>query len=170
MGRAIRGLAHGWGGRVALFLSNAVNRVDRKGRMSVPSGFRSTVQDAGFERIALYPAIGVPCLEGADPSHFELIARRIYEKGPALSPKMAGLARRVLGQVVELSWDSEGRVVLPQHLKDYCGITTEAKVIGMGPIFQIWDPARQLEHDLQSEAEHASAVNELGSLFAPEGV
>ena len=45
-----------------------------------------------------------------------------------------------------LTLDGEGRVILPEKLKEYAHITTDVAFVGLGAMFQLWDPARYEAH------------------------
>src|SRR5207248_319246 len=40
----------------------------------------------------------------------------------------------------------EGRIVLPETLKEHASITTDVAFVGLGAMFQMWEPARYAEH------------------------
>ena len=149
---------------MASFLTNALNKVDKKGRVSVPSLFRQAVSGGSFQGVALYPAIKLPCLEGSDLAFFDEISRRIYGRYSPISPQSSKLALRVLGRMEPLSFDTEGRILLPQELRDYAGIGEHAKFVGLGPKFQIWDPDRLRDYEA-SDDDLFDEVEALEPLF-----
>ena len=156
---------------MATFLSTSENKIDKKGRVSVPSPYRAAIgraqtsQQSYFEGIAVYPALGVPCLEGSDLAFFDDIARRIYERNSVVSQNNARLARRLLGTVEQLSFDPEGRVVIPAKLRGYAQITDKVTFVGMGPKFQIWNPEILAQHDLGADDDLLAEAEALGPLF-----
>lgn len=156
---------------MATFLSTSENKIDKKGRVSVPSPYRSAIarashgKDAAFEGIAVYPALGVPCLEGSDLAFFDDIARRIYERNSVVSQNNARLARRLLGTVEQLGFDPEGRVVIPAKLRAYAQIQDKVTFVGIGPKFQIWNPEILLQHDFGADEELLQEAEALGPLF-----
>src|SRR5580658_8107194 len=65
------------GAGVALFISTFVNKVDRKGRVSVPAQFRAAVSDLSFNGIVLFPSINSRALEGSGIDRLEELSDRI---------------------------------------------------------------------------------------------
>lgn len=57
------------------------------------------------------------------------------------SADQADLSTAIFGESMQLPFDGEGRIVLPQDLIDFCGAGDQVAFVGMGPKFQIWDPA-----------------------------
>src|SRR5262245_46905807 len=63
------------GRRVKAFIGTFVNKIDAKGRISVPASFRAVVQARGLSGVALYPSlIGEKCIEGCGLDHIEKLA------------------------------------------------------------------------------------------------
>src|SRR5690606_31394902 len=60
--------------RVALFLSRFDNKVDRKGRVSVPAPFRAQLSQQAFHGIIAYPSPVAPAIEGCGRDRIEQIA------------------------------------------------------------------------------------------------
>ena len=66
-----------WGMGMALFLSTIVNKVDRKGRVSVPAAFRVALADQGFNGVVVFPSISLSCIEGWGMTRMEELAAGI---------------------------------------------------------------------------------------------
>lgn len=142
---------------MALFLSRSVHKVDKKGRVSVPAAFRTTLGDALGDGLALTkPLNRRGCIEAAPLS-------RAYERMEQLANINAdsdiheALAMMTIGSMREIHFDPEGRIVLPPELIDHAGITDAAVFVGLGRTFQIWDQTR-LDAFTQ-EAEEIAARN-----------
>ena len=123
---------------MALFLSTHINKVDKKGRVSVPSQFRDQLSAEAFQGIVLFRSHGHPALEGFAWSYMEEISRRL-ENFDLFSPEQDDLATTVFGESVQLAFDGEGRVVLPVDLMEFAGVVERAAFVGLGNKFQIWD-------------------------------
>lgn len=124
---------------MALFLSRFDNKVDRKGRVSVPAPFRAALAGQAFQGVVVYPSPVHPALEGCGRDRIEQIAASIDSFNP-YSEEGGALAAAILTRSHELAFDSEGRVVLPEALMEYAGITETATFAGRGAVFQIWNP------------------------------
>jgi len=131
---------------VALFLSTFVNKVDRKGRVSVPATFRAAVAGQSFAGIVVFPAINHPALEASGIERLEDMASRV-EALPEFSDDRDAISA-IFADVQQLPFDSEGRIVLPLELCEHAGIVLEggAAFVGNGSTFQIWEPERFARH------------------------
>ncbi|MEM7523291.1 MAG: hypothetical protein AAF360_05965 [Pseudomonadota bacterium] len=122
------------------FSSSATNKVDGKGRVSIPAPFRKVLQGEETPILFLMPEVrGKPAIEGFGLSHFEKLADAAGEMNP-LSPEYDAIADVVAGQAVQLPLDDTGRIVLPAELREMTGITDSAFFIGRFKTFQIWRP------------------------------
>jgi MraZ protein len=142
-----------WGKQeVELFLSTYVNKVDRKGRVSVPATFRSTL--AANSRhpnlIIAFPSFRLPAVECTDSDRMEEMQQRI-ESIEQFSDEHENLSQ-LFSDAQPLTLDGEGRVTLPEGVKEHAHIADEVAFVGRGANFQLWDPA--------AYAEHSTAVRE----------
>ena len=126
---------------MALFTYTFVNKVDRKGRVSVPAPFRNELARQSFNGIAVYPSIdGTTSLTGCE----EEVLRQWSDNYRADDPFDTVSTKkrmRLFSSVQRLPLDADGRVLLPAGLLAHAGIGTHATFVGMGHEFQIWDPA-----------------------------
>jgi MraZ protein len=123
---------------VALFLSTYVNKVDRKGRISVPAPFRSALPDHAFNGIVAYRLFKHDALECCGMGRMEEMARRL-ESLEQFSQEYDDL-QTLFSDAEQLTFDGEGRIVLSDALREFAGITESAAFVGVGPTFQIWEP------------------------------
>ena len=133
------------GGRSGMFLSTYVNKVDRKGRVSVPATFRASLADQRFPGIVVFPSYKYPALDGNGIDRMdELIAR--LDTIAELSDEHENLAALMFASSQRLPFDTEGRIVLPPDLAEHASIADSAAFVGLGKSFQIWEPGRFAEH------------------------
>ena len=125
---------------MALFTGRLVNKVDRKGRVSVPAGFRNQLAGQTFHGVAVYPSVdGSSSLTGSGTDVLQELSERFSSTNPfAASYNDARMA--LFSAVQLLSFDGDGRVLLPGDMLVHAGITTHAAFVGMGNQFQIWEP------------------------------
>lgn len=129
---------------MALFLSTFENKIDRKGRLSVPAPFRASL-DAHHAPLYLYKSLLVPCIEGCGPERINQIIDAI-DMMDSLSEEAATLTT-MLSSAQEMRIDSEGRISLPADFIDYADLTQTALFAGIGRSFQIWHPEKFRERD-----------------------
>ncbi|MBN8892122.1 MAG: hypothetical protein BGP12_00345 [Rhodospirillales bacterium 70-18] len=123
------------------FLGNSTNKIDAKGRVSVPATFRGALRNAkGEPAFILRPSDLHPCIEGWPRATIDAMAPPV----DAIDPYDEEQADRSLlwyGTAVEPPMDTEGRIIIPAHLAAMAGIAGEVMFIGAGRSFQIWSPA-----------------------------
>jgi len=137
---------------VAFFLSTFANKVDKKGRVSVPAPFRAAVSSSHFPGIVLYRPLNLPCIEGSDISFLEQLSDRLYGDFGPFDPQQMSVATAILGGAAQLSFDPEGRVMLPGELRGAAGIESDATFVGIGRKFQIWDTVAYKAHHAKQMA------------------
>jgi MraZ protein len=128
-----------------MFLSTYVNKVDRKGRVSVPATFRAALADQRFPGIVAFPSYKYPALDGNGIERMEELIARL-DTLEEFSDEHENLAALMFASSQRLPFDTEGRVVLPADLAEHAFITDNAAFVGLGKSFQIWEPGRFAEH------------------------
>ena len=132
------------GEEVELFLSTYVNKVDRKGRVSVPATFRAAVADQSFPGIVVFPSLKHEALEASGIKRMEEMSERLNTLDE-FSEEHENLSM-LFPDAQPLPFDTEGRIVLPEKLSEYAHISDTAAFVGLGRSFQIWEPNRFADH------------------------
>jgi len=122
-----------------IFLSKYQNKIDKKGRVSVPSAFRSLLSEDKFNGIVVYPSFKNNCIEACSMNHLQEIYKIIQNLDP-YSEERDAFETIVMGESIQLQFDNEGRVIIPSYLIEQVGISEQAFFIGKGLVFEIWDP------------------------------
>lgn len=125
---------------MGLFLSTTVNRIDAKGRVSIPGPFRATLVESVFAGVILMKSPLHPALEGFAPSMLDDIAARL-DQFAMFSSEQDDLAAATLAECVKIGFDTEGRIVLPDELAAYADLKDDVVFVGLGHKFQMWTPA-----------------------------
>ena len=144
------------------FLSTATNKVDRKGRVSVPASFRANIPPGGYQGVVAYKSFKHACIEGSDMAFMESLSERIHGDFGFFSDENEALANAVLGKASQLAFDPEGRVLLSKDFLDHAGIGEAATFVGLGNKFQIWNPASYDRHYEQQLARAKKEAKKLG--------
>ncbi len=131
----------GWDGPVPLFLNTHVNKVDRKGRVSVPAPFRAALTGQAFSGIVAFPSFRAPAIEALDRARMEKLSESADDLAQ-FSEAHDDLSVAIFANAAELAFDGEGRIMLPETLAKHAGIDEMAAFVGLGQTFQIWNPAR----------------------------
>ena len=137
----------GGGHVVALFLSTFVNKVDRKGRVSVPASFRAALTGQSFAGIVAFRSFKTAAIEASGIDRIEEMSARL-DALDQFSEDNESLAS-IFADAQQLAFDSEGRIVLPQALAEHAGITESAAFVGLGRTFQIWEPEAHKAHQAE---------------------
>ena len=124
---------------MTLFLSRFINKIDKKGRVSVPASFRAELADQSFQGVVLFRSNVHPCLEGFSHSYMQEVGARL-DDFDLFSAEQDDLATAIFGDAVQLPWDGDGRVMLPDELLGFSKLDEKATFVGMGRKFQIWSP------------------------------
>ena len=132
------------GGRSGMFLSTYVNKVDRKGRVSVPATFRTALSAQRFPGIVVFPSLKYPALEANSIEWMEELANRL-DTLDIYSDEHDNL-EVLFASARELPIDGEGRIALPPELAEHAAIVDSVAFVGVGRNFQLWEPARYAEH------------------------
>jgi len=140
-----------------IFLSKYLNNIDKKARVSVPSNYRLVL--GGQPGIIVYPSIKHKCLEACSVSRLEELSKIIEALDP-YSEERDAFETTILAESVHLTFDSEGRIILPKSLLDYAALDDKAYFVGKGVVFEIWNP-ENFENYLTKAAATAKANRHL---------
>ena len=130
-----------------LFQGSALNAVDAKGRVSVPSFLRSVIERRGDSRtIVLAKHDTFACLSAYDPAYAALKhakLERLLEKEETSPDAQLEYQQRNLmafAATEEVPYDPSGRIVLPPMMRRKGELLELALFLGTGETFQIWNP------------------------------
>ena len=104
-----------------MFLSSYENKIDKKGRVSVPATFRSHLSSMGFNGFITYPSFNHPALEACSQDRIEKISNTIDPLKP-FEEKRDYFATAVLSESENLQFDTEGRISLSAKLLNHAKI------------------------------------------------
>ncbi len=125
---------------MALFLSKYVNKVDRKGRVSVPATFRAALQGQSFHGIVAFRSYKEAAIIGCGMDFMERLSASVTDLD-LFSDAQEDLSATIFADAHQLALDGDGRIMMPTELAEFTGITDSAAFVGRGEIFQIWEPA-----------------------------
>lgn len=141
-----------------MFIGEFHHTLDDKGRMSIPVKFRADL------------AQGAVVTRGLDHSLF-LYPKDEWQK---LAEKLAALpfgqadtrafARLMLAGAMEVEIDKSGRVLLPEYLRQYAGLSKDTVVAGLYNRIEIWDEATWKDYAAKTEAEGNAIAERLHDL------
>tara|TARA_B100000519_G_C14256400_1_gene445278 strand:- start:4354 stop:4791 length:438 start_codon:yes stop_codon:yes gene_type:complete len=123
---------------VSDFIGRYLNKVDKKGRVSVPAGWRPSLISKDFSGIIAQSSLSEKAIDAYPRDYLELLQGKLDLNDPLLEENEYESTVIFGGSV--LSFDSEGRVVLSDSLRNEINLASEALFVGMGRRFRIWNP------------------------------
>ena len=121
------------------FLSSATNKVDAKGRVSVPAAFRTVLASMGIEELYCFKDIHFPAVNIGGPDLLTRFERQLEGLDP-FSLEANGISLIVHGGGVFMRLDSEGRLSVTDFIRSHTGIAGEITFVGRSDYFQLWRP------------------------------
>lgn len=134
-----------------LFLATHINKLDKKGRVSVPAAWRAALTTPEFAGVVLSPSHKSPCLDGFAIGRMKQLAAAMDDYA-FYSDDQAALATTLFGSAHPLAFDADGRITLPDALSAHLGIADSVAFIGLGQFFQLWEPAALNLHQAAQRA------------------
>ena len=122
-----------------MFLSTYENKIDKKGRVSVPASFRSYLSNLGYNGAVCFPSFNNQSIEAWPQDRIEKISNTIDSLNP-FEEKRDYFATSILSESVNLQFDTEGRVSITDKLLKHANIKSNILFVGLGKTFQIWEP------------------------------
>ena len=149
---------------MAVFLSSFVNRIDKKGRVSVPASFRAAL-GTDTTGIVVFRSLQHEALEGCSIAHLELLSQSLEKQD--LPPDVFELIETtIFGGSVQLPFDGEGRISLPQSLIASIGIGEEVAFVGRRKTFQLWNPQKLAAHENDARSKAKAKDISLSKIIA----
>ncbi len=133
--------------RMAFFIGTHQNKLDAKGRVSIPAQFRSVLkkmshagEGAAVATMYLRPSHQNPCIEGWSELGFEALSKPLAEGFTQFSQEREDFLLALFADACTMETDKEGRIMLPPALAAHAGVTENVVFIGRLDTFQIWEP------------------------------
>lgn len=111
--------------------------LDAKGRMAIPARYRERLAERCDGQLVVTVDIS-RCLLLYPLPDWEEIERKLVRL-PSFNPQARRLQRLLVGHATELELDGNGRVLLPQPLREFAGLEKRVVMIGQGNKFELWD-------------------------------
>jgi len=138
------------------FAGEFAHTLDEKGRLAIPAKFRSRFKEGAVvtrwdpQCLALFPAAEWRSLNKA-------IAAR-----PRTDRAVVRFQRFLVASAHEAKGDAQGRIVIPQHLREWAGLEGDAIVVGVSRNLEVWQPARWRAHLSEVQGAIGDTLTDLG--------
>ena len=125
---------------MTLFLSTYVNKIDSKGRVSVPASFRASLLTDAYQGFVAFRSYKSPALECFSYQRMTQLSQSMDQNFQLFSDTQEDLAATIFADSLPIPFDGDGRIVLPKPLCDYIKAKDKVLFVGRGATFQIWEP------------------------------
>ncbi len=122
----------------------------------MPADFRSYLNSMGYSGVVCYPSFNNPSIEACPQNRIEKLSDSIDSLNP-FEEKRDIFATSVLADSINLQFDSEGRVSIPDKLLRHAKIKNSMLFVGQGKTFQIWEP--KLFEKFKVQARKKASLN-----------
>ena len=120
-------------------MSSTVNKIDSKGRISIPAPFRSVLEFQGYPGVYLFPSFTSRAIDGGGQELMDQISLSV-EKMQLFSEETDALSTALFSDTFSLSYDQDGRISLPELLIEHANLRESVIFVGQGRKFQMWNP------------------------------
>jgi MraZ protein len=122
-----------------VFRGVCILNLDTKGRLAVPAKYRERLQTSCDAQLVV-TVDRDRCLLLYPAPEWELIERQLAAL-PAFDKSARAIQRLYIGNAQEVEMDAQGRILLPQYLRDFASLDKRVAFVGQGAKFEIWDEA-----------------------------
>lgn len=141
--------------------------IDPKGRLAVPARYRDVIAAHSSHQLVVTIDTQSPCLLLYPTHEWEIIENKLQNLS-SFNQVTRRIQRLLIGHATELELDNNGRILIPQLLRDYAGLAKETMLVGQGRKFELWDKQQWhqhreewLEHEKNQEGEMPNELMEL---------
>jgi transcriptional regulator MraZ len=121
------------------FLGHVTNRIDAKGRVSVPAQFRSIIQKAGHTELYALRSLHLPALDVGGPELLTRFDKRLGQEDPfAETADDMSFYLHADGGFLKL--DGDGRITVTDFIREHTGVSVDVTFAGANTHFQMWHP------------------------------
>lgn len=141
-----------------MFIGEYKHTIDEKGRLAVPAKFRPALNKAaiitrGFDR----------CLFVFSATEWESLAKKINALSITQS-NPRNFSRFIFTGAVDVEIDGQGRILIPDYLRTYAGLTKQAVIAGLYSRLEVWDEAKWVECKQKTEKDSDEIAEKLSGL------
>jgi MraZ protein len=141
-----------------MFIGEYTISMDVKGRIAVPSKFRILLNTAAVvtrgldQSLFLYPR-----------KEWETIAAKLAAL-PISRANSRAFSRLMLAGAWDIELDKQGRIMIPEYLRKFAGLSKKIVVAGLYNRIEIWNEPAWMEYKRNTERESTKIAEELGEL------
>lgn len=141
-----------------MFIGEYSHTMDEKGRVAIPSKFRRDLEKGAVVTRGLDR-----CLTIYTAEEWEKLASRLANL-PMTSANTRAFSRLMLAGAMDVSLDAQGRVIIPDYLREYAGLGKKLVLAGLYNRMEVWEADKWNEFKSRSEVASADIAEKLGEL------
>ena len=142
-----------------MFIGEYNHNLDSKGRLAVPAKFRILLKGGAVVTRGLDN-----CLFLYPKKEWIKVAEKLASLPTISNPQARAYARATLGGAMNVDFDSQGRIILPEYLRNFAALSKKAVVVGLYDKLEIWDEENWEKYRTKAEQENNSIAESLGEL------
>jgi MraZ protein len=141
-----------------MFLGEFKHSIDPKGRMAIPAKFRMQLDGGAVITRGLDH-----CLFVFPQKEWEALAQKLISLPLAQSGSRA-FVRLMLSGASDVEFDTQGRILIPEHLRSYARLEKNAVVTGLYNRIEVWNDGEWKKYKTKTERESDEIAEQLGEL------
>lgn len=141
-----------------MFIGEYNHNLDDKGRIAIPAKFRALLKKGGVVTKGLDN-----CLFLYTKDQWQKIAEKLSAL-PISQSKARAFARHFLAGAMDLEFDNQGRVTVPEYLRQFAGLKKSVIIAGLYNHLEIWNQADWNKYKSKAEKNSNAIAEELGDL------
>lgn len=141
-----------------MFIGEYRHSVDDKGRLAIPVKFRGELESGAVVTRGLDG-----CLYVYTAAEWTKLAEKLAAM-PMSQADSRAFARLMLAGAMDVDLDKQGRIVLPEYLRDYAGLKKDVVVAGLHNHLELWDAKAWEAYRRKTEKDSGEIAERLGSL------
>jgi len=141
-----------------MFIGEYNHTLDEKGRLAIPAKFRTILKKGAVVTKGLDN-----CLFLYSKDQFEKIAQK-FAALPLSQSKARAFSRHMLAGAMDVEFDNQGRITLPEYLRVFSGLRKKVIVAGLYNHLEVWDEAAWNKYKMEAEKNSNAIAEELGDL------
>lgn len=146
--------------RKDMFIGEYTHSIDAKKRLSLPSKVRSELGG----RVVVTRGLD-QCLFVYPVKTWEALAEKLGSM-PIGEAGTRSFVRLMLAGAVDTEVDSQGRILIPDYLKEYAGLSKDVVVAGLWNRLEVWDESKWKNYKTEAESNSDRIAGELGKMGA----
>jgi MraZ protein len=134
--------------------------IDAKGRLAMPTRYRTRLQEDCRGQLIVTIDPEATCLLIYPLPQWEIIEQKIQALS-SFNKATRRLQRLLIGHATDIELDGQGRLLLPQSLRDHAMLAKNIVLVGQGKKFELWDETHWNNQRSQWLTEESSKNDEI---------